>query len=44
MAAADTENADIEFREVMKFLTLEGQERKEIHNRIREVYGESSPA
>ncbi len=44
MAAADSENTDIEFRAVMKFLTLKGQQPKEIFDSMREVYGDSSPA
>ena len=44
MAAAEAENTDIEFRAVMKFLTLKGQQPKEIFDSMRDVYGDSSPA
>ena len=42
MAAADAENTDIEFRAVMKSLSLNGQQPKDIFDSMREVYGDSS--
>ena len=38
------ENQNTEFRAVIKFLTKEGTNAKEIHKRMTGVYGESSPA
>ena len=37
------ESQNIEFRAVIKFLTKEGAKAKEIHRRIADVYGDSSP-
>ena len=37
------ESQNIEFRAVMKFLTKEGAKAKEIHCRMADVYGDSSP-
>ena len=37
------ESQNIEFRGVIKFLTKEGTKAKEIHRRMADVYGESSP-
>ena len=37
------ESQNIEFRAVMKFLTKEGAKAKEIHWRMADVYGDSSP-
>ena len=37
------ESQNIEFRTVIKFLTMEGAKAKEIHRRIADVYGESRP-
>ena len=37
------ENQNIEFRAVIKFLTKEGAKAKEIHRRMADVYGDSSP-
>ena len=34
---------NIEFRAVIKFLTKEGAKTKEIHRRMADVYGDSSP-
>ena len=34
---------NIEFRAVIKFLTMEGAKAKEIHRRMADVYGDSSP-
>ena len=38
------ENQNIEFRALIKFLTKEGKNAKEIHKRMTGVYGDSSPA
>ena len=38
------ENQNIEFRAVIKFLTKEGTNAKEIHKRMTGVYGDRSPA
>ena len=37
------ESQNIEFRDVIKFLTKEGAKAKEIHRRMADVYGDSSP-
>ena len=37
------ESQNIEFRAVIKFLTKEGAKAKEIHWRMADVYGDSSP-
>ena len=37
------ESQNIEFRAVIKFLTEEGAKAKEIHRRMADVYGDSSP-
>ena len=37
------ESQNIEFRAVIKFLTMEGAKAKEIHRRMADVYGDSSP-
>ena len=37
------ESQNIEFRAVIKFLTKEGAKAKEIHQRMADVYGDSSP-
>ena len=37
------ESQNIEFRAVIKFLTKEGAMAKEIHRRMADVYGDSSP-
>ena len=37
------ESQNIEFRAVIKFLTKEGAKAKEIHRRMADVYGDSSP-
>ena len=37
------ESQNIEFRAVLKFLTKEGAKIKEIHRRMADVYGDSSP-
>ena len=37
------ESRNIEFRAVIKFLTKEGAKTKEIHRRMADVYGDSSP-
>ena len=37
------ESQNIEFRAVRKFLTKEGAKAKEIHRRMADVYGDSSP-
>ena len=37
------ESQTIEFRAVIKFLTKEGAKAKEIHRRMADVYGDSSP-
>ena len=37
------ESQNIEFREIIKFLTKEGAKVKEIHWRMADVYGDSSP-
>ena len=37
------ESQNIEFRAVIKFLTKEGAKAKEIHRRMLDVYGDSSP-
>ena len=37
------ESQNIEFRTVIKVLTKEGVNAKEIHRRMAEVYGDSSP-
>ena len=37
------ESQNIEFRAVTKFLTKEGAKAKEIHRRMADVYGDSSP-
>ena len=37
------ESQNIEFRAVIKFLTKEGAKAKEIHPRMADVYGDSSP-
>ena len=37
------ESQNIEFRAVIKFLTKEGAKIKEIHWRMADVYGDSSP-
>ena len=37
------ESQNIEFRAVIKFLTKEGAKTKEIHRRMADVYGDSSP-
>ena len=37
------ESQNIEFRAVIKFLTKEDAEAKEIHRRMADVYGDSSP-
>ena len=37
------ESQNIEFRAVIKFLTKEGANAKEIHRRMADVYGDSSP-
>ena len=37
------ESQNIEFRAVIKFLTKEGVKTKEIHWRMADVYGDSSP-
>ena len=37
------ESQNIEFRAVIKFLTMEGAKAKEIHQRMADVYGDSSP-
>ena len=37
------ESQNIEFRAVIKFLTKEGAKAKEMHWRMADVYGDSSP-
>ena len=37
------ESQNIEFRAVIKFLTMEGAKAKETHRRMADVYGDSSP-
>ena len=37
------ESQHIEFRAFIKFLTKEGAKAKEIHRRLADVYGDSSP-
>ena len=37
------ESQNIEFRAVIKFFTKEGAKAKEIHRRMADVYGDSSP-
>ena len=37
------ESQNIEFRAVIKFPTKEGTKAKEIHRRMADVYGDSSP-
>ena len=37
------ESQNIEFRAVIKFLTKEGANAREIHRRIADVYSDSSP-
>ena len=37
------ESQNIEFRAVIKFLTKEGAKAKEIHQRMADEYGDSSP-
>ena len=37
------ESQNIEFRAVIKFLTKKGAKAKEIHPRMADVYGDSSP-
>ena len=37
------ESQNIEFRAVIKFLTEEGAKAKEIHRRMNDAYGDSSP-
>ena len=37
------ESQNIEFRAVIKFLTKEGVKAKEMHRRMADVYGDSSP-
>ena len=37
------ESQNIEFRSVTKFLTKEGAKTKEMHRRMVDVYGDSSP-
>ena len=37
------ESQNIEFRAVIMFLTKEGAKAKEIHRRMADVYGDSSP-
>ena len=37
------ETQNIEFRAIIKFLTKEGAKAKEIHRRMADVYGDSSP-
>ena len=37
------ESQNIKFRAVIKFLTKEGAKAKEIHRRMADVYGDSSP-
>ena len=37
------ESQNTEFRAVIKFLTMEGAKAKEIHRRMADVYGDSSP-
>ena len=36
------ESQNIEFRAVIKFLTMEGAKAKEIHRRMADVYGDSN--
>ena len=38
------ENQNVEFKAVIKFLTVEGSNAKENHRRMAEVYGDSDPA
>ena len=38
------ESQNIEFKAVIKFLTKEVAKAKEIHRRMADVYGESSPS
>ena len=38
------ENLKFEFRAIIKFLCKEGRAAKEIHDRLRAVYGDSAPS